>query len=138
MSEYTGKKISSFQARFSELCNADPRNDSGIAAALHVSRQTVHYWKLGERSPKTPTVIAIADYFGVDVAWLMGFDVEKFDHPKETKETESLKTVEARILAQGIDNMPREKREQALNIMKTIFIDYADFFNKGEKDDDNT
>ena len=50
---------------------------------------------------------------------------------------DTLKTVEARLLAKGVDSMPKEKREQALAIMKTIFVQYADFFNK-ENDDDET
>ena len=135
MSEYTGKKISSFKARFSELCDADPRNDSGIAAALHVSRQTVHYWKSGERSPKTPTVIAIADYFNVDVAWLMGFDVEKFDHPdnEPEKETDQPMTHEARILANGIDRMPKAQREAIMNLMAGL---YPGIFEEGTQNDD--
>ena len=87
MSEYTGKKISTFRERFTELCDSDPRNDSSIANALHVSRQTVHYWKLGDRSPKTPTVTAIANYFGVNLAWMMGYDVQKEEEKQEREFT---------------------------------------------------
>jgi hypothetical protein len=32
---------------------------------------------VGTRSPKPPTVTAVADYFNVSVKWLYGFDVEK-------------------------------------------------------------
>lgn len=46
-------------------------------------------------------------------------------------------TIEARLLAQGVDNMPKEQREHALNIMKTIFVQYADYFiNKENNNDD--
>ena len=130
MSEYTGKKISSFQERFTELCDSNPMNDASIANALHVSKGTVHYWKLGERSPKTPTVIAIAQYFGVDVAWLMGFDVEKIEHQEEKEPVEQPMTEEARILAKGIDKLPQEQREQALSVIKAMFAKYADYFEK--------
>lgn len=149
MNEYTSKKVSTFRERFSELCDSNPKNDSGIAAELHVSRQTVHYWKLGERSPKTPTIIAIANYFNVDVAWLMGFDVPKYDTTVaenlygEERSTlypleDQPKTSEARILAKGIDRLPKEKREQALAMFKVMFEpQFADLFNK-ETDDDET
>lgn len=42
-----------------------------------MSNQTLSAWRNGTRSPKAPTVIAIAEYFNVDVRWLMGFDVER-------------------------------------------------------------
>jgi transcriptional regulator with XRE-family HTH domain len=44
-------------------------------------------------------------------------------------------TSEAQILAKGIDKMPKEQREQALNIIKAVFAQYADYFNK-ENDDE--
>lgn len=75
MNQYTGKKISSFQERFTELCDSSPQNDTAIANALHVSKPTISSWKSGVRSPKQPTAIAIADYFNVNVAWLLGYDV---------------------------------------------------------------
>lgn len=75
--KYTRQKIMTFKERFSELCDSAPHNASAIAEALHVSRQTVSAWKSGFRSPKEPTIIAIAKHFHVSVPWLMGFDVEK-------------------------------------------------------------
>ena len=148
MSEHNGKKVSTFRERFTELCDSNPKNDSEIASELHVSRQTVHYWKLGERSPKTPTIIAIANCFGVDVAWLMGFDVQKYQETWENLYAEERaklyppeeqpKTSEARILAKGIDRLPKEKREQALAMFKVMFEpQFADLFVK-ENDDDET
>ena len=72
--------------------------------------------------------MAIADYFDVNVAWLMGFDVEKFlppdDEPDEQEEVP--KTIEARIISGGIDKMPPDLREQALKVMQTIFSIYFD------------
>jgi len=79
---YTGLKVMTFRERFSELCESEPQNASAIAEALHVSRQTVSAWKSGFRSPKEPTVIAIAKHFHVTVPWLMGFDVEKQEKEK--------------------------------------------------------
>lgn len=136
MNEYTGKKVSTFRERFSELCDSNPKNDSAIASELHVSRQTVHYWKLGDRSPKTPTVIAIANYFGVDVAWLMGFDVQKYENAEEPHTVDDHpQTEEARILAKGIDKLPQEQREQALSVIKAMFAKYSNYFEK-ENDDE--
>ena len=48
------------------------------------------------------------------------------------------KTPEARILARGMDKLPKEQREQALNVMRAMFVQYADYFEEGEKNDDDT
>jgi hypothetical protein len=32
--------------------------------------------------------------------------------------------------------MPKEQREQALNVMKAVFAKYADYFEKGNEEND--
>jgi transcriptional regulator with XRE-family HTH domain len=90
---------------------------------------------------KREVINKLAKALGVSPVWLMNDEAEwpPMDFNAELKKRiDQLQTIEAQILAAGVDSMPKEKREQALNIMKTIFIDYADFFKKGDKDDDNT
>ena len=77
----TGLKISTFRERFAELINESGKSTVALAKDLKVSNQTISAWKTGVRSPKEPTVITIANYFKVDVAWLLGFDVEKEAKP---------------------------------------------------------
>ena len=136
MSEYTKKKISTFKDRFSELCDKSPMNDTAIADALNVSRQTVCSWKAGTRSPKKPTVISIANYFEVDTAWLMGFDVspEPSLHSLVNNAIHAgmamaqPQTEEARILAKGIDKLDPEQRAQALAVVKAMFAQHPEIF----------
>ena len=61
-----------------------------------------------------------------------GLDLQFFS----SEPPDRIRTVEARILARGIDSMPAEQREQALNIMKTVFIQYKDLFEKENNNDD--
>ena len=70
-------KVSTFRQRFSDLVDDSGKNTIELGKELHVSNQTISAWKNGSRSPKEPTIIAIAEHFGVNVEWLMGFDVEK-------------------------------------------------------------
>ena len=44
-------------------------------------------------------------------------------------------TKEARIISGGIDKMPPDRREQALNLLKVAFAEYSDYF-KEENDHD--
>lgn len=143
MSEYTGKKVSTFQERFTELCDSSPMNDAAIADALHVSRQTVCSWKSGTRSPKLPTVQAIANHFCIDVAWLMGFDVKRDISREEAFENEYTraekemrgdqpKNDEIRFLIRGLNKMTPEQIEQATSMMRIMFAKYF------KEDDDAT
>ena len=136
MSEYTNKKISTFKDRFSELCDKSPMNDTAIADALNVSRQTVCSWKSGARSPKKPTVISIANYFDVDTAWLMGFDVSPEPSIRSLVNNAVYagmvmaqpQTEEARILSRGIDRLSPEERAQALAVVKAMFAQHPEIF----------
>ena len=137
MSNYTELKVSTFRERFVELCDSNPLGTISLADELHVSRQTINAWKVGTRSPKDLTVIAIARYFGVDVKWLMGFDVPRettwVDYKENAEDPPTLKTPEARILAKGIDKMPQEQREAIINMMQGL---YPGLFEKGSEEDD--
>ena len=73
----SAQKVATFKDRFAELFAESEKTIVDLAKDLHVSYQTISAWKTGFRSPKEPTVIAIADHFNVSVEWLMGFDVPK-------------------------------------------------------------
>ena len=127
-------KIASNKDRLIELFDADPRNDTAIAEQFGVSKQAVSAWRNGTRSPKKTVLIEIANYYKVSIEWLMGFDV-----PKHTSKIDlqafsfPVSSSEARIISEGIDRMPKERREQALKILQVAFSEYADLF---KEDDD--
>lgn len=74
---FTGKKVSSFQERFSQLVEESGKSLVQLSKELHISNQALSTWRTGVRSPKEPTIMAVADYFNVNVQWIMGFDVVK-------------------------------------------------------------
>lgn len=79
----TGKMVSTFRKRLALLCERAKQtdgkhvkqSDEEIARGIGVSKQTVSAWRCGDRSPKQPAIEATARYFGVNIDWLMGFDV---------------------------------------------------------------
>ena len=70
-------KVATNQERLNQLFDSDPRNDTAIAEAIGVSKQTISMWRHGTRSPKKSVLVRISQIFGVSIEWLMGFDVEK-------------------------------------------------------------
>lgn len=75
-------KVATNQERLNELFDADPRNDTAIAAELGVSKQTVSMWRHGTRSPKKTVLLRICEVYHVSLEWLMGFDVDKSGNGK--------------------------------------------------------
>ena len=122
-------KITSSEERLNELFSADPRSDSAIAADLDVSKQALSAWRKGIRSPKKTVLLKIAQIYNVSIDWLMGFDVPKIEENIQTGYQPE--TIEAKILANGIDKLPQEQRERALAMFRVMFEpQYADMFTK--------
>ena len=76
-------------------------------------------------------IIAFARVLNTTPAYLMGWTEEPPDDPV----TEVPATRESRIISEGIDRMPKERREQALKILQVAFSEYADYF-KEDADND--
>lgn len=79
----TGQKVTTFKERFSDLLSGRAESDTELAKKMNVSKQTISAWKLGERNPNRLTTVAIAQFFGVNIDWLYGFDVEKYAEVKK-------------------------------------------------------
>lgn len=103
-----------------------------VAAFLEVSPATVYRYENGDIS-KLPSkfIKPLAEYLCITPEYLMGWTDEK-----PNIEAQPL-TPEARILAKGIDKLPQEQREQALAVIRAMFIKYADYFEKETNDNDH-
>lgn len=78
--------------------------------------------------PDILTLTKIANALSISVDTLLGID-------KPPDNLSSPQTLEARILAAGIDKLPKEQREQALNVVKAMFLQYSDVFERNDNDD---
>ena len=98
-----------------------------LADIVGVSNVSLSNYERGTQMPDVLTLTKIANALGVSTDTLLGlndFDVD--DQPR---------TIEARILASGIDKLPKPQREQALNVVKAMFLQYSDFFERNDTDD---
>ena len=73
----TGKKITDFQHRISELIASSGKSQSAIATDFGIAKQTLSAWVTGQNSPRVPIVYALSYYFDVSIPWLMGFDIPR-------------------------------------------------------------
>ena len=66
-----------FFDNYVRLCSQKNKTPTGVAALFGISAGTVSHWKVDGRIPHMPTLVKLADYFGVTVAYLLGEEEEK-------------------------------------------------------------
>ena len=118
-----------------------------LALEIGVSNATVSDWEHGRKNPSGERLERLAEFFGVSESVVLGRSnafISADPQISGKTETEQIvkrvleqlgehpKTDEARILAQGVDRLPKAQREQALSVVRAMFRDYADYFEKGD------
>lgn len=118
-----------------------------LALEIGVSNATVSDWEHGRKNPSGERLEKLAEFFGVSESVVLGrsgsfiSDDPRTDGRSETEQIvqrvlEQLgdhpKTDEARILANGVDRLPKAQREQALSVVRAMFREYSDYFEKGD------
>ena len=99
-----------------------------VAGAVGVSTTAFSEWMNGKKYPRIKMIEKLADTFHIQKSDLIDDPDKKEQIPQ---------TIQARLISAGIDKMPVENREKALNMMKVIFAEYAEYFEESD-DDDNT
>ena len=116
-------------------------NQTEFARRLYVTPGAVSQWETGRTAPDTERLMAIAKEFSIPLDYFSEGEA-KYSETELIRQhllielgATQPKTSEARILAQGIDKLPKEQREQALNVVRAMFAKYANLFEKGDEDE---
>ena len=109
-----------------------------LASMVDSSKQVLSRYERGERTPKISAAQRIADALDVPLELLIGYEYHEDPDEAATAEVEMLreevpKTVEARVLAKGMDKMPEAQRKAIMAMMEGL---YPGLFEKGIEDDD--
>ena len=120
-----------FQYRLLKILNERGISGSDLSRMSGVGRSDISNYLNGKYLPKQDKIYMLATALGVDPGWLMTGE----EPTKPPEELELPQTSEARILAAGIDRLPKEQREQALSVIRAMFAKYADYF---EEDNNGT
>ena len=99
-----------------------------LADKVGISNVSLSNYERGTQMPDLITLSKIAVELDVSTDKLLGLI-------EEVPENEMPRTEEARILAKGIDKLPKEQREQALSVIKAMFAKYEDYFERENADD---
>lgn len=105
-----------------------------FAKRLYVTSAAVSQWEKNQTRPDMDRLIHISKEFKVPLSYFA-------DDQPNTSEAELIKqhllielgadkpkTDEARILAAGVDRLPKVQREQALDVVKAMFREHSDYF----------
>ena len=122
----TGNRIRELRQRYNLTLD-------DVAKHLGVGRQAIYKYEQGTvTNIPLDNLEKMAQLFNTTPGYLAGWT----DKPPEDPLKDQPVTHEARILAKGIDKLPKEQREQALAVVRAMFAMHADYFEgNGEKDD---
>ncbi len=95
---------------FVSLCAEKGTSPNGVARAIGVSSGSVTSWKQG-RIPHNPTLLKIANYFGVSVDYLLG--KEEKEKPAEIGELSEGE----RVWLETYHRLPPETREALVRVL---------------------
>ena len=96
-----------------------------LALVIGVAQPTVSEWESGKKDPSGERLKKLSEYFEVDELVILGRGVA--DLTQELSQVP--KTQEARIVSWEMDKLPKEQREQILNVFKAM---YPNLFNEGK------
>ena len=61
-------------------------SNNSLSADLGVPAGTISRWKTGDRAPDLEYVIRLAEFFGVSIDWLLGFEQDRYSSlPQESQ-----------------------------------------------------
>ena len=115
-----------------ELCKKKGVKQYELAQAIGVTQPAVSDWCSNKKDPSDENLRKLAEYFGVDELFILGHGLYSLPVIKDAKP----KTIEAKILAQGIDKLSPDQRRQALNVVRAVFSDHPELFNGGNYDEE--
>ena len=96
-----------------------------LAKLLNKNRATVYRYESNYIKTYAPEVISmLADALQTTPAYFYGYD----DSNTSTSSTSSPQTTEARIVSGAMDRLPKEQREQILNVVRAMLTQHPELF----------
>lgn len=86
-----------------------------------ISKQSISSYLSGKRSPKTEFIKAVSDAYGVQIAWLLGYDVPKYANPDDARPDEDIV-----LLSRAAKKMSPENRKKLIDMARLMFDDAFD------------
>ena len=117
--------MASFKEMLKYLRVRDNLSQAELADKLGVAKSTISMYEVGKREPDFETLEAIADFFNVDMNFLLGKDGSENDHyylNDETREIaqEVFENPDMRTLFKVARDIPPERLKAHIEFMKSL------------------
>ena len=117
--------MASFNEILKQLRNRDNLSQAELAQKLGVAKSTIGMYESGKREPDFETLESIADFFNVDMNFLLGRDGSENDHYYLNDETrqiaqEAFENPELRTLFHVARDIPPERLKAHIECMKSL------------------
>ena len=121
------KKISTTQERLKEMMTVFDIRSADIVRRTGINKSTLSNYINGKREARQDQLSLIADSYGVNPAWLLGYDVKMMSEVEFSPRTPGTEFVidpsiidRALQYYQVIENLPPEKRAAFENYLKFL------------------
>lgn len=101
-----------------------------LAELARLSRVTIAKYESGRIEPGINAMMRIADAFGITVDELLG------NAPLPEQITAKPKNENISAIIRVLNQLPEKEQEKALNMMRIVFDEYSEHFEKGTNDND--
>ena len=112
-----------------ELRKSAGMQQKELASIVGVSVATVSDWETQKKNPSGDRLKKLAETFGVNPLIVLG----AMEPPDP--ETAAPRTLEARIVSFGMDQLPQNEREKILSILQMMYSNNPDIFRRTDDDD---
>lgn len=113
-----------------ELRKKKGLNQDQLAEMANLNRVTIAKYESGKIEPGAQALARIADALEVSVDEIMGRE-----KPEEEATQEAPRTLEARIVSFGMDQLPKEERDKIISVLQAMYINNPDLFKRGNADE---
>ena len=118
--------MATFAQRLRELRNKKEITQTELGNIIGVSKSSVNMYERGAREPGFETLEAIADYFNVDMDYLMGRSEDKASSSYEPidKQNPEISDPDIRRIERAKSKMSEKEWNKQLAIIRASFGDY--------------
>ena len=114
--------------RIADLRRERGLNQDELAELCGVHRVTIAKYETGRIEPGAQALKRIADALEVSSDVLLGRKTDNEEEIKEKLFKSIPKTAEARIVSFGMDQLPKEDREQILSVVRAVCVKHPELF----------
>lgn len=113
-------------------------NQTEFAKRLFVTPGAVSQWEKDKTRPDTERLMAIAKEFSVPLSYFSDdADITEGELIKQQLllKLSQPKTIEAKIVSFGMDQLPQQEREKILSVLQAMYMNNPGLFKRSENDE---